>query len=168
MLPRPADGQVLAAQRPDAGLRRGRQGRRPPHPAPATATCDAQEAGKISKSKGSSPFRELLEQFSAETIRFFLLSTHYRRPIDYSTQRIREVETGLETFYRFFQRYQRVTGESFHAIAPAARRSEGDFDPAGDPLLADVAERRSDSWRRWTTISTPAGPSATCSSWSAA
>ena len=68
---------------------------------------DAQQAGKISKSKGSSAFRELLEQFSPETIRFFLLSTQYRRPIDYSMQRIREVETGLETFYRFFQRYQR-------------------------------------------------------------
>ena len=53
------------------------------------------------------------------------------------------METGLETFYRFFQRYQRVTGESFHAIVPAARRSQGDFEPADDPLLVNVAERRS-------------------------
>ena len=53
------------------------------------------------------------------------------------------METGLETFYRFFQRDERVTGESFHAIVPATRRSQGDFDPAGDPLLVNVAERRS-------------------------
>jgi cysteinyl-tRNA synthetase len=52
------------------------------------------------------------------------------------------VETGLETFHRFFQRYRRVTGEDFHAITPATRRSQGDFDPAGDPLLTEVAERR--------------------------
>jgi cysteinyl-tRNA synthetase len=63
---------------------------------------DAQEAGKISKSRGSEPFRDLLKRFSPETIRFFLLSTHYRRPIDYSESRLREVETGMDAFYRFF------------------------------------------------------------------
>ena len=112
------------------------------HTRPGEGDLDAQQAGKISKSKGSSPFRELLDQFSPETIRFFLLATQYRRPIDYSNQRIREVDTGLETFYRFFKRYQRASGEDFYAIAAAAKRNEGDFDPAGDPLLADVAQRR--------------------------
>ena len=33
--------------------------------------------------------RELLERVPAETIRFFLLSTHYRRPIDFSEERHR-------------------------------------------------------------------------------
>ena len=55
---------------------------------PAAGDQAAQEAGKISKSKGSAPFRELLKKFPPETIRFFLLSTHYRRPIDYSEERI--------------------------------------------------------------------------------
>ena len=47
----------------------------------ATRSVDieAQIANKVSKSKGSTPFRELLQRFSAETIRFFLLATHYRR-----------------------------------------------------------------------------------------
>ncbi len=112
------------------------------HTRPGEGDLDAQQAGKISKSKGSSAFRELLDQFSPETIRFFLLATQYRRPIDYSNQRIREVDTGLETFYRFFKRYQRASGEDFYAIAAAAKRNEGEFDPAGDPLLADVAQRR--------------------------
>ena len=48
----------------------------------------------------------MLKQFEAETIRFFLLSTHYRRPIDFSEERIEQVGTGLETFYRFFKRYR--------------------------------------------------------------
>jgi cysteinyl-tRNA synthetase len=103
---------------------------------------DAQQAGKISKSKGSAPFRELLAEFAPETIRFFLLATHYRRPIDYGPHRLRETQTALESFYRFFKRYERAAGESFHAIRPPQRRGQGDFDPAGDPLLVDVARLR--------------------------
>jgi cysteinyl-tRNA synthetase len=109
---------------------------------PAEGDLDAQQAGKISKSKGSSAFRDLLKEFAPETIRFFLLSTHYRRPIDYSQARLREMEAALENFYRFFKRYERVTGESFYAIVPPARRPEGNFDPGSDALLQDVAQRR--------------------------
>jgi cysteinyl-tRNA synthetase len=103
---------------------------------------EAQEKGKISKSRGASPFKELLADFDPETIRFFLLSTHYRRPIDFSEGRIREVETGLKTFYRFFTRYQRITDRSFYEVVSAAVRSEGDFDPKDDALLESVAEHR--------------------------
>jgi cysteinyl-tRNA synthetase len=102
----------------------------------------SQSAGKISKSKGASAFGELLQQFDSENIRFFLLSSHYRRPIDYSQQRIREVGTGMEAFYRFFKRYQRVTGEDFYALQAASRREAGQFDPAGDALLKEVAGHR--------------------------
>ena len=109
---------------------------------PAEGDLDAQQAGKISKSKGSSPFRDLLKEFSPETIRFFLLATHYRRPIDYSLARLRETEAALDNFYRFFKRYERVAGESFYAIATPSERKAGDFDPGSDPLLQDVAQRR--------------------------
>jgi len=109
---------------------------------PTEGDLDAQQAGKISKSKGSSPFRELLTQFAAETIRFFILSTHYRRPIDFSDGRLREVETGLDGFQRFLKRYQRISGESFYDLPAAVRRSEGEFSPGGEPLLAAVAEHR--------------------------
>ncbi|MBN2022528.1 MAG: cysteine--tRNA ligase [Pirellulales bacterium] len=102
----------------------------------------SQEAGKISKSRGSSAFRDLLAQFSPETIRFFLLSTHYRRPIDYSEARIEQVGTGMEAFYRFFKRFERVAGESFHALPVAARRVQGEFDSGKDPLLVDVTRHR--------------------------
>jgi len=94
--------------------------------AAAEGDLASQEAGKISKSKGSAPFREMLKQFSGETIRFFVLSTQYRRPIDFSEERIREVETGMDAFYRFFKRFERVTGESFYSIASPATRAEGD------------------------------------------
>lgn len=102
----------------------------------------AQEAGKLGKSKGASPFRELLKLHEPESIRFFLLSTHYRRPIDFSEDRIREVATGLESFYRFFKRFERVTSESFYELKGIADRSAGDFDPAGNELLAEVHQIR--------------------------
>ena len=108
----------------------------------AAGDIDAQIANKVSKSKGSVPFRELLDQFSAETIRFFLLATHYRRPVEYSEARLRETDTALENFYRFFKRYERVTGESFYAIVPPLRRGQGDFEPGDDPLLKDVVHHR--------------------------
>jgi cysteinyl-tRNA synthetase len=112
------------------------------HTRAAEGDQQAQEAGKISKSKGSNPFSELLRQFAPETIRFFVLSTHYRRPIDFSEGRIEEVQSGMETFYRFFQRYQRATGESFCDLKFPATRAAGDFDPGDTPLLKAVAEHR--------------------------
>ncbi len=126
---------------------------------PAEGDLAAQEVGKISKSKGSAPFREMLKQFSGETIRFFVLSTQYRRPIDFSEGRIREVETGMDTFYRFFKRFERVSGESFYTLSAPATRTAGDsarlaaagtaasgagadVPSAAKPLLAVVAEHR--------------------------
>ncbi len=101
-----------------------------------------QEAGKLGKSKGAAPFTDLLGRHSPETIRFFLLSTHYRRPIDFSEGRIEEVGTGLEQFYRFFKRYERIAGQSFYKVAYAAGRPSGEFDPQGNPALAQIAEHR--------------------------
>jgi len=103
---------------------------------------DSQETAKISKSKGSEPFRELLKEFPGETIRFFVLATHYRRPIDYSETRLEEVQTGMDTFYRFFKRYERVTGESFYDIDAPVAREEGEFTPGGDPIEKTTAELR--------------------------
>jgi len=103
---------------------------------------DSQQSGKISKSKGSEPFRELLEESPGETIRFFVLSTHYRRPIDFSDERLAEVQTGMDTFYRFFKRYERIAGEGFYDLAAPPTRKEGDFDPGDDLLLQAAAGHR--------------------------
>src|SRR5215813_12800455 len=51
---------------------------------------------------------DLLKKHSAETVRFLLLNTHYRSPIEYSDERLSEVGRSLESFYRFFERYQRI------------------------------------------------------------
>jgi cysteinyl-tRNA synthetase len=108
---------------------------------PTEGDLAAQEVGKISKSKGSAPFRDLLERFSGETIRFFILSTQYRRPIDYGEERLQEVQTGMETFHRFFGRYRRVTGSSFYDMeAPHRYDEKWDWDEQhhDDPFLKEV------------------------------
>jgi cysteinyl-tRNA synthetase len=110
--------------------------------APAAGDQAAQEAGKIGKSKGAAAFSELLKKYAGETIRFFILSTHYRRPIDFSEERIEEVEKGLDTFYRFFERYQRVTGDDFYKLPAVATRKAGDFEPGNDTTLKTVHELR--------------------------
>ena len=109
---------------------------------PAAGDKESQEAGKISKSKGASPFREMLAQFPAEAIRFFILSTHYRRPIDFSEGRIAEVQTGLEGFYRFFKRFERIAGLSFYQVDAPRRRSDAKYDFSTHPVLADVSLHR--------------------------
>ncbi|MGE0609255.1 MAG: DALR domain-containing protein, partial [Pirellulales bacterium] len=87
---------------------------------------DSQAAAKLSKSTGAAAFSDLLKQFPAETIRFFLLATHYRRPIEFSDEQIQDKQKGLEQFYRFFARFERVTGENFYKLRFAATRAEGD------------------------------------------
>jgi cysteinyl-tRNA synthetase len=70
---------------------------------------------------------DLLQRHHPETVRFLLLATHYRSPIEYSDERLVEVGKALQSFYRFFERYERVTGESFFSLtepdAPARESS---------------------------------------------
>ncbi len=52
---------------------------------------------KMSKSLGNFFLvREILDKFSPETVRFFLLSTHYRSPLDFDDQKLTAGQRGLE------------------------------------------------------------------------
>jgi cysteinyl-tRNA synthetase len=77
---------------------------------------------------------DLLAQHSAETVRFLLLSTHYRSPIEYSDERLQEIRRSLEGFYRFFERYERITKKSFLALE--APRTRSDLEPGPDGVGA--------------------------------
>ncbi len=55
---------------------------------------------KMSKSLGNFfTIREVLDKFDPETLRFFILSAHYRSPIDFSDQNLDEARTALERIY---------------------------------------------------------------------
>ena len=60
----------------------------------------------------------LLSNHSGEMLRFFVLSTHYRRPIEFSDEELAAKKKGLDTFYRLFDRIQRVTGHDPYAGGP--------------------------------------------------
>ncbi|ADO77832.1 cysteine--tRNA ligase [Halanaerobium praevalens] len=51
---------------------------------------------KMSKSQGNFfTSREVLKEFSAEVVRYFLLTRHYRSPIDFSYEKLEEAATSL-------------------------------------------------------------------------
>ncbi len=85
---------------------------------------------------------DLLQKHSAETVRFLLLNTHYSSPIEYSEDRLAELRRGLDGFYRFFERYQRIRGRGFHELTAPAK--QGPFDAGSSPseFLNDVARLR--------------------------
>ncbi len=54
---------------------------------------------KMSKSLGNFfTIKDILKKYPAEVVRFFLLSTHYRNPIDFSDARLEEARKNLEGF----------------------------------------------------------------------
>ncbi len=55
---------------------------------------------KMSKSLGNFfTIKEVLNRFDPEVLRFFLLSTHYRSPIEFSDEQLKEAESTLDRFY---------------------------------------------------------------------
>ncbi|HIF50743.1 MAG TPA: cysteine--tRNA ligase [Thiotrichaceae bacterium] len=55
---------------------------------------------KMSKSLGNFfTVREVLKEYQAEVIRFFILSSHYRSPLNYSTDNLDEAKSALSRLY---------------------------------------------------------------------
>ena len=55
---------------------------------------------KMSKSLGNFfTIRDILAKYDAEVIRLFLLSSHYRSPIEFSHEQLRDAEASLDRFY---------------------------------------------------------------------
>lgn len=55
---------------------------------------------KMSKSLGNIfTIKELLKEFHPEVLRFFMLQSHYRNPVDFSDESLYESRAGMERFY---------------------------------------------------------------------
>jgi cysteinyl-tRNA synthetase len=55
---------------------------------------------KMSKSLGNFfTIREILDRYDAEVIRLFILSSHYRSPIEFSNEQLHDAESSLERYY---------------------------------------------------------------------
>ena len=102
---------------------------------------DAHAGGeKMSRSKGAGGLAELIEKQGGEKIRFFLLRTHYRSTVLFGPEAIAEAATGLETFYRFFKRFERITGTSFYDVAPCDSQSQVTATSGGESV-AELRQR---------------------------
>ncbi|MBM4128797.1 MAG: cysteine--tRNA ligase [Nitrospira sp.] len=71
---------------------------------------------KMSKSLGNFfTVKEVLDRFDPEVVRLFLLSTHYRSPIEFSDEQLREAEVSLDRYYSTIVRinnfFERDDGE---------------------------------------------------------
>lgn len=53
----------------------------------------------MSKSLGNCTVREISEIYDLEVVRLFMLSTHYRNPINFSDEILNQSKAGLERLY---------------------------------------------------------------------
>jgi cysteinyl-tRNA synthetase len=75
---------------------------------------------KMSKSLGNFfTIRDILDQYDAEVVRLFLLSTHYRSPIDFSDTNLKDARSGLDRFYTMKEAMKNfLTGKKPTAVKP--------------------------------------------------
>lgn len=102
----------------------------------------ASGGGKMSRSAGAGGLADVIAAQGGERIRFFLLKTHYRSTVQYGDDGLEEAAGNLETFYRFFERFQEIAKQRFFNLPAAATREAGEFEPGSDPFLVTVHQLR--------------------------
>ena len=87
---------------------------------------------KMSKSLGNFfTIREVLEKYHPEVVRYFLMSSHYRSPINYSEDSLLEARSGLERMYTALRDYEAVAAASICTLA------ESDYYPRFTAAMDD-------------------------------
>ena len=91
------------------------------------AEKEAQEQQKLAGSKGAESVKTaVFAKFDPEIVRFFLMATHYRSPVDFGDDRLEETAKSIDGFYRLSESFTRVTDQNFYALPIAKSRSESD------------------------------------------
>ena len=71
---------------------------------------------KMSKSLGNFfTIREILDKYDAEVVRLFILSSHYRSPIEFSNEQLRDAESSIDRYCSTVSRMN-----EFLSVGPAA------------------------------------------------
>lgn len=83
--------------------------------------------------------KDVLEKYSGDALRFFLLSTHYRSPLDFSDDRLEEAETNMARLTDVIGRIRELAEKEGHeaseasaALSAAAEKAMKDFHDAMD------------------------------------
>lgn len=67
---------------------------------------------KMSKSLGNFfTIRDVMDKFHPEVIRYFIVSSHYRSPVNFSDTALKEAKNTLSRFYHSFKAYQQNYGD---------------------------------------------------------
>ncbi len=98
---------------------------------------------KMSKSLGNFfTVREVLKQYRPEVIRLFILSSHYRSPLNYSDAQLDEAQTALTRLYTALRGIEIVPAEiDKHYISRFEAAMDDDFNTAiAISVLFDIAK----------------------------
>ena len=81
-------------------------------------------AEKMSKSLGNIfPVREILKVYHPEVLRFFMLQSHYRSPVDYSESSLDEARSGLVRCYTTLQLLKENLGKQSSSTVIASEKN---------------------------------------------
>lgn len=111
-------------------------------------STEDQIANKLAGSAGAESVKSaVFAHHHPEAVRFFLLSTHYRSPIDFSLENIARTEKSMEGFYRMFETFERITGQSVYDLpAPTKRDETTELSALPHELHQTVADLRDRFW----------------------
>ncbi|MGZ5028947.1 MAG: cysteine--tRNA ligase, partial [Methylobacter sp.] len=98
---------------------------------------------KMSKSLGNFfTVREVLKKYSPEVIRFFILLSHYRSPLNYSDEQLNDAKTALTRLYTALRRVETVADATVEEAYKARfdQAMDDDFNtPVALSVLFDLA-----------------------------
>jgi cysteinyl-tRNA synthetase len=80
---------------------------------------------KMSKSLGNFlTIRDIRKQYHPEVIRFFIFSTHYRNPLDFSESAMQDATAGLDRLYNCVSAIDRLTMDGDPAVASVISKKD--------------------------------------------
>ncbi len=111
------------------------------------AEKQAQEEQKLAGSKGAESVKTaVFAKFDPETVRFFLMATHYRSPVDFGDDRLEETAKSIDGFYRLIESFTRVTGQDFYALPTLRTRADAvDWDSVPTKVEAETVVTETNS-----------------------
>ncbi|MDP2276790.1 MAG: class I tRNA ligase family protein, partial [Nitrospirota bacterium] len=102
---------------------------------------------KMSKSLGNFfTIKEVIERYDPEVVRFFILSTHYRSPIEFSDEQLKEAEVSIDRYYTTLTRIADFLSmthflENNPPIPPLEKGGKGGFEKAFENTANSFMEK---------------------------
>ncbi len=94
--------------------------------------------------------KDVLEKYSSEALRFFLLSTHYRSPLDFSDDRLEEAETNMARLSEVVARLRELSEKEGNEVSAASSA----LSAAADAALSDFKAAMNDDFNTGLAAST--------------